>query len=286
MAAQGLELRPVRPSDRPRVEEMTADIWEGHDYLPHVFDEWVRDPNAWFTAAELDGQLVGLQRLKPIGPGILWLEGLRVATTHRRRGIAKALLEAAVEQSRGLAFQEIRLATANPDAAALFRKSGYRSLVEVDLWRARRLEGDEPARMPPPEEAARIWPLVSRDPALAAYGGVDADGGSALDISAGYLAELARKGQLRVAAGGRSVASVHTGWGGDRKWVGFISGSGAGLQDLLLALRFEADIDGMEGVNLWAPGDHPGLEDFNATGYDSASEPFRMYYFALALQPV
>jgi len=121
LATASVEIRPVRATDRERVGEITADVWEGHDYIARVFDEWVSDPGAWFQAAEVEGELVGVQRLRPIAAEIVWYEGLRVASSHRRRGLARAMLTAAVAQARGLGFKELRLATANPDAIALFR---------------------------------------------------------------------------------------------------------------------------------------------------------------------
>jgi len=86
-------LRPVRPSDRDRVVEMTRDIWEGHDYIPRVFDDWVADATAAFQAVEVEGVVVGVHRLRPYAPGLMWYEGLRVATTHQRQGIARAMVE-------------------------------------------------------------------------------------------------------------------------------------------------------------------------------------------------
>ena len=262
---------------------MTADVWGGHDYIGRVFDDWVRDPGAWFQAAEVEGELVGLQRLRPIAADIVWYEGLRVASTHRRQGLARAMLTAAAAQARGLGFREMRLATANPDAIELFRSAGFTLLVAPRLWRARRVEGDEPARMPASGDAERLFRLVREDPALAAYGGVVANGEWALDLDAQLLGRLAGEGALRVVAGGRALAAVREGWGGDNLWAYFVSGSGGALQELLLALRYEADADGMEGVHLWAPGGHPAEEDFSATGYDSEAEPFRLSYFALRL---
>ena len=35
---QDLTLRPMRAADRDRVMEISRDIWDGHDYLPRVFD--------------------------------------------------------------------------------------------------------------------------------------------------------------------------------------------------------------------------------------------------------
>jgi GNAT superfamily N-acetyltransferase len=283
LATASVEIRPVRPTDRDRVLEITADVWDGHDYISRVFDDWVGDPGAWFQAAELEGELVGVQRLRPISAEIVWYEGLRVASTHRRQGLARAMLTAAAAQARGLGFKELRLATANPDAIALFRSAGFSLLLAPRLWKARRLEGDEPARMPGPADADRLLRLVREDPSLAAYGGVVASGEWALDLDAELLGRLAGEGALRVVGGGRALAAVREGWGGDTLWAYFVSGSGGALQELLLALRYEADADGMTAVNLWAPDDHPAEEDFRATGYDSEAEPFRMSYFALRL---
>ncbi|HVD00340.1 MAG TPA: GNAT family N-acetyltransferase [Candidatus Dormibacteraeota bacterium] len=279
----GLEVRPVRSADRARVTEMVTRVWDGHDYIPRVFDDWVADPGAWFQAGELGGEVVGVQRLRPIAPKVVWYEGLRVAPEQQRRGVARAMLEAAVAQTRGLGFEEIRLASANPDAIALFRSAGFELLVDPRLWRGRRLEGDEPARMPSPADAGRLFAQLREDPALETYGRVFAQGEWALDASAELVGRLAAEGALRVTAGGRALAAVREGWGGDSLWAYFVSGSGAALHDLLLALRFEADTAGLSAVNLWAPEGHPGEDEFRATGYDSDSEPFRLSYFALRI---
>ena len=91
-----LTIRPVRPADRDRVIEITRDVWEGRDYVPRVFDDWVADAAAAFQALEVDGQVVGVHRLRPYGPGLVWYEGLRIASTHRRRGLARAMLQSAI----------------------------------------------------------------------------------------------------------------------------------------------------------------------------------------------
>lgn len=275
----------MRPADRGRVAEMTATVWDGHDYIDRVFDDWVADPGAWFQAAEVDGEVAGIQRLRPIAPGVIWYEGLRVAEESRRRGLAREMLAAAAQQATGLGFADLRLVTGNPAAAALFTAAGFRLLAGVDLWRATRVEGDEPARMASPDDAERLARAVLPDPATTLYGGIIPDGEWALDIDAELIRREAQAGRLRVAAGGRALAHVRVGWGGDRLWVSFITGSGGALRELATALRFEADSDALAGVSLWAPAGHPGADDLRAAGYDSEIEPFRLMYFALRLQP-
>src|SRR5205809_5033100 len=126
-----LQLRPVRPADRERIIEITKDVWEGRDYIPRVFDSWVADAGASFQAAEVEGVVVGVQRLRPYAPGLVWYEGLRVASTHHRRGIATAVLNAAIEESRQHGFREMRLATAEQTAVSLLEAAGVRPPVET-----------------------------------------------------------------------------------------------------------------------------------------------------------
>ena len=284
MAAADLDLhlRPVRPADRDRVAEMTKDIWEGRDYVNRVFDDWVADAGAAFQAAELDGEVVGLQRLRPFAPGLVWYEGLRVATSHRRQGIARTMLRSAIaevkEQNRG----EIRLATGNPDAAALFESVGFRRLVDVRWWAAKRVEGGEPARMPEPAEAEKLWPLIVRSRGFDLYHGVTADFNGAQDLGSVELARLAETGMLRVGPGGRAVAGLRRSWG-DSVSVGFIAGAGAPLRELLMALRFEADADGVKRVVIAVPRGHPAGDDLQASGYDFANDEDTSYIYALKL---
>src|ERR1700737_987281 len=170
-----LSLRPVRPADRERILEISRDVWEGRDYTPRVFDEWISDSGAAFQAAEVDGVVVGLQRLRPYAPGLIWYEGLRVASTRRRQGIARAMLQSAVAESRDQGFREMRLATGNPDAVPLFESEGFRRLLDIRWWRGLRVEGGESARIPDPDEAKKMWPAVAASRGLELYGGVTAD---------------------------------------------------------------------------------------------------------------
>ena len=182
-AIDELTVRPVRPADRERILEITRTVWEGHDYIPRVFDRWISDAGAAFEAAEVDGVVVGVQRLRPYAPGLIWYEGLRVAEERRRQGIARAMLDAAIGEAREQNFREMRLATRDSPAVRLFESAGFRRLVEVSWWRGPRVEGGEPARIPDSPEAARLWPFVSSSPGFHLYNGVSPDMNGARDVS-------------------------------------------------------------------------------------------------------
>lgn len=262
--------------------EMTRDIWDGHDYLPRVFDEWLSDAGATFQAAEVDGLVVGVHRVRPYAPGLAWYEGLRVASTHRRQGIARAMLEAAVDGARQQGFREMRLATGNVDAASLFESAGFHRVADVRWWRGSRVEGGEPARMPGEAEVARLWPSLSRAPGAELYAGGIPDFNGSRNLDQAEVLRLAREGHLRIGPGGRAAAGLRNAWG-DNIAVALLLGQGAAMRELLMALRFEADADGLDHVTVGLPRGHPAEEDLRATGYDFANDEDTAYIYALKL---
>ncbi len=280
--AEELTIRPVRPADEERILEITRDVWDGHDYIPRVFDRWVSDAGAEFQGAEIDGVLIGLQRLRPYAPGLMWYEGLRVASTHHRRGIARTMLNAAVDEARQHGFKEMRLATRDSPAVNLFESTGFRRVSTTNWWRGMRLEGDEPARIPDSAEAERLWAALKTSKGIELYGGVFADMNGARDIDVRELESLARDGLLRVGPGGRSLAALRTPWAQNIA-VSLLAGTGGAARELLMALRYEADADGLTHVTVNLPPGHPAEEDLEATGYDLADGERPGYIYALTL---
>jgi ribosomal protein S18 acetylase RimI-like enzyme len=277
-----LTMRPVRPADRDRVLEITRDVWDGRDYLPRAFDHWVGDAGAAFQAAEVEGVVVGVQRLRPYAPGLTWYEGLRVASTHRRQGIARAMLASAVDEAREQGFRELRLATRDLPAIKLFEGAGFRRIVELRWWRGKRVEGGEPARIPDAPEARRLWPAIAQSPGIELYAGVNPDLNGARDLGADELERLAGHGLLRLGPGGRAIAALRQPWARNIA-VSLIAGRGAALRDLLMALRFEADADGSEHVTVNLPPRHPAEDDLRASGYDFDDAEANAYMYALTL---
>lgn len=257
-------------------------MWDGGDYLPEVFDSWAADPGASFQAAEADGVVVGVHRLRPIARGVMYYEGLRVAQSHRRRGIARAMLQTAVEEARRLGFDRMRVYTESADAGRLFTGEGFKLLCDCVTWTALRVEGGDPPRLGSPAEAGNLAERLRQDPAMGAYGGVVPDSSGPLDVDADLLEHVADQGLVRVGAGGRAIALIRAG-GRRRLTVTFLGGSGAALQDLLTALRFEADSADLAAVRVLVPTHHPAAEDLREVGYDLAKDEGHAYVYALQL---
>lgn len=107
----GIVVRRVRMSDWPAVRRISARIWEGHDYVPLFFKQWVCEGGFW--CAEVRGRIAGYGKATELAPGELWLEGLRVDPALRKRGIGAELSRQVLYRALDLRPVSLRLATAD-----------------------------------------------------------------------------------------------------------------------------------------------------------------------------
>jgi hypothetical protein len=192
------------------------------------------------------------------------------------------MLEAAVAEAREQKFRQMRLATRDAPAIALFESAGFVRMVEVKWWRGIRVECGDPSRIPDGTEARKLWAWIAASPGFQLYGGVLPDLNGARDLGADELERLARSGLLRVGPAGRAVAALREPWG-QNVAVSMLAGTGGALRELLMALRFEADADGLNHVTVNLPPGHPAEDDLRATGYDFADAEASAYVYALDL---
>lgn len=122
-----ITLRPARPADEAAVRALSAHIWEGKDYVPRRFGDWVADERGQFTVACDGDTLVGFGKLTELAPGEWWLEGLRVHPDHRGRGIARKLHRYVVDLAQGIGRGILRFATNRRNEAVhkLAAESGF-----------------------------------------------------------------------------------------------------------------------------------------------------------------
>lgn len=113
MIREHLTFRRAVPEDKPAVLAICAQIWEGDDYIPEVWDAWIADPYGQFSVVELDGKVVGLGKLTRLTPTEWWLEGLRVDPAYQGRGIGRFLHEQGVALADRLGKGVLRFATSS-----------------------------------------------------------------------------------------------------------------------------------------------------------------------------
>jgi GNAT superfamily N-acetyltransferase len=96
------------------------------------------DVGAVVLARDDDGTPLGCGALRPLGEGIAELKRMYVIPSARGRGIGRAVLEALEELTRREGWTTLRLETGprQPEAAALYRRAGYRQIEAFGSYRA------------------------------------------------------------------------------------------------------------------------------------------------------
>lgn len=110
-------IRLAHDEDEAAVRALSAHIWEGDDYVPDTFADWVSDPVGRFYLLFAGGRLAGFGKLTRLAAGEWWLEGLRVHPEFRGQGIARALHNYAVDLAEEMASGVLRFATASTNLA-------------------------------------------------------------------------------------------------------------------------------------------------------------------------
>ncbi|MCK4653393.1 MAG: GNAT family N-acetyltransferase [Candidatus Cloacimonetes bacterium] len=128
-------IRNIKPEDKPRVLEIAAKIWEGDDYIPEVFDEWVKDQNGIFSGLWEDDKLVGFGRLYYLTPTDIWLEGLRKDPDINIKGVGEKFARYYFQKLKGKKINSIRFSTYFDNIASkkLNEKLGFKKILTLSL---------------------------------------------------------------------------------------------------------------------------------------------------------
>ena len=126
-----LELDKVREDDRDRVMEIAEGTWNGHDYLPYVFDDWVKD-EGFYCLRDEDGRIIALDKYTWHENGILWLEGYRVHPDYRGKGYGWNMAEAMERIIESLDYKAVRFMTSEANKASIYigEKMGFKPIAK------------------------------------------------------------------------------------------------------------------------------------------------------------
>ncbi|MEM0058680.1 MAG: GNAT family N-acetyltransferase [Candidatus Bathyarchaeia archaeon] len=127
-----VHVREARESDRDAVFGFCRYTWSWGDYILHVWDKWLQEPNGKVFVATLDGVPVGIQHITIDKPGEAWLSGARTAPQYRRMGVAKAITAKCLEYARSMGAKVVRLVTESDNVAAIaaVQKMGFKPVAE------------------------------------------------------------------------------------------------------------------------------------------------------------
>ena len=131
------KVRPARGADKAPLMSFIKEVWGGHDYVPSVWDRWLRDRHGKMFVVEVDGIPVGMNRVRFLGDGSAWFEGARVHPAFRGRGLASMLGENSMRFAAAKGVGVFRLTSGSRNRAAhrqisriLFRETARFSVYE------------------------------------------------------------------------------------------------------------------------------------------------------------
>lgn len=124
---------------------MHPDLFQSHDGPPRTLEyinSLIDGPDKALLVAEMDGELCGLVELQEesspplamfIPRRMLKIDSLVVAEAYRRKGVARALMNAAYEwvRERGIDTVRLKVYSANAEALGLYEVAGFTRLTEV-----------------------------------------------------------------------------------------------------------------------------------------------------------
>lgn len=143
---------------------ITSTVWGGDDYVPFVWDRWLRDRDGVVLVATMAEEVVGLQHVELQQDGDAWLEGIRVAEAARGQGAGEALVEAGLGWARDMGCTAARLAVASENAASnrLSEKAGFDIAGRFRTVRgeAGGTRGTDPVRIAQPFEEQTVLDLL------------------------------------------------------------------------------------------------------------------------------
>jgi RimJ/RimL family protein N-acetyltransferase len=165
-----LVCRAALPLDTPQVLELARHIWNGHDYIPFVWQEWLADAEGCLAVAEYGNRIAGLGKLTRLAEDEWWLEGLRVHPDFEGRGFATHIHRYLMERWRSLGKGVVRLATASKRLAVhrICEKLGFQKVGEFGAYeiQAQSEEQMPDFRLVAGEELDTAFAFASQSPLL------------------------------------------------------------------------------------------------------------------------
>jgi GNAT superfamily N-acetyltransferase len=130
--------RPALPSDAADVLEFTKFIWDGHDYIKYVWQDWLADPDGMLVVAQYSRHVVGLGKITLLAPGQWWLEGVRVDPNYQGLKIGSHIMEYMNEWLQENGHGDVRYMTSSErfQMHHLGGRLGYSKLGEVRAYKA------------------------------------------------------------------------------------------------------------------------------------------------------
>ena len=128
-----IAVRNAAPGDRDDILSFCASTFSWGDYIEQVWDLWLNDSHGKLFVAETGGKKVGLAHVAVCPDSKeAWLEGVRVHPSHRRSGLATALVNKMLEfgKEKGATRTLAIVAKNNAASQRMMERNGFSVISE------------------------------------------------------------------------------------------------------------------------------------------------------------
>jgi len=233
-----VEVREARRSDKEPLMSFIRYVWGGHDYIPYVWDDWLKDRDSKMFVVLADGRQVGMGRVCFLEDGSAWLEGGRVHPEFRGMGLATALAERAmrVAADRGIGIFRLASGSWNKQAHRHIARIGFKEASRMSVYvppDGIRSGGGRSVRKVARGDLARVMSVIRHSREFALGSGVMWDTFTAKALTRKVVADALDAGFVYTAGGALAIAKH----GGEReeawKQVCFLTGEASGAVRLV-----------------------------------------------------
>ena len=198
-----VKIRRAIAADKAPILEICKNIWNGHDYLPGVWDDWLADKDSRLIVATVKGRTVGVAHASVQTPDVAWLEGVRVHEQYRGLGIAGMLNKALVGWARRRRARVARLCTGSSNIASKkhLEKIGLPLLQTFQRLDSTRGLHVKPAGVTRPRGSTKaLWEWLNARPEFADNRAMYSDGWTWYPLTAQVIRKHVAHGRVLISS--------------------------------------------------------------------------------------
>lgn len=224
-------VRLARSADKGQLMSFIKDVWEGHDYIPRIWDEWLKDETGKMFVVEADGVPVGMSRVKFLEDGSAWLEGARVHPSFRGRGLALRMGEDSmrVAMDRGVKVFRLTSWSRNKAAHGAIARMNFKESSRISVYgpkKGTKFAPQKGVKLAGMNELLRVTKMIRDSREFKLGSGVFWDAFTAASLNPSIINKLVGEGSVWIT--GESVVVARVGGEGGETWrqVCFLTGKG------------------------------------------------------------